>query len=206
MKEAFQNNVDIHRRTAAQIMGLSEEDVTEGMRRMAKAINFGLIYGKTPFGLSKDLNIPIFQAKEFINAYFANFPRIRTFMDETIEQSKKDNYVRTMYGRVRHLPDINAKSKMTREFAERMAINSPVQGAAADIIKMAMLKVDELLRDENFKSQQILQIHDELLFEVPKEEVDCLQDRVCTVMQDVVNLSVPLVVNISFGDNWAEAH
>lgn len=206
MIRAFKEGQDIHQQTAADVLGVGLADVTDDMRRMAKAINFGLIYGKTPFGLAKDLGIPMFQAKEFIEAYFANFPKVRQFMDNTIAQAKEDGCVRTMYGRVRYLPDINAKNKMVREFAERMAINSPVQGAAADIIKKAMLKVDDYLVRENRQTHLILQIHDELLFEVPRHELDQVSQDIQHLMEHVVTLAVPLTVNIQSGLSWAEAH
>ena len=193
--EAFRTDQDIHSRTAAEIFGVNELLLTPDMRRTAKTINFGIIYGMSAFGLAKSLDISRKEAQSFIDSYFALYPGIKKFMDEVIEQARTDGYVTTLLGRRRQLPDINAKNKNTREFAERTAINSPIQGTAADILKLAMLKVADELTDSQ-DAKMILQIHDEIVLEVQQDALETTGDMVAHSMESVMELDVPLKVNV----------
>ncbi len=203
--EAFRKGEDIHRRTAAEIFGIAPEEVTSDMRRMAKTINFGIVYGMSPYGLAKELKIGHQEAKAFIERYFQRYPGVKKYMEEIVTQAREKGYVTTLFGRKRPLPDINSPNRVAREFAERTAINTPIQGTAADIIKLAMIAIDRLITQQKLKTRMLLQVHDELLFEVPPEEVEVIQRIVREKMEGVVKLAVPLVVNLAVGKNWAEA-
>jgi len=204
--EAFNRGEDIHAATAARIFKVSLEEVTDDMRRKAKTANFGIIYGISAFGLSQRLNIPRGEAKSIIDGYFDSFPAVKEYMDRVIAQAREKGYVETMFGRRRYLPDINSRNGVVRGVAERNAINAPIQGAAADIIKMAMVGVDRAFRKEKLKSQMVLQVHDELNFEVLKSEVDIVKEIVKKEMESAVSLKVPLEVDMGTGVNWLEAH
>ncbi|MDK7187296.1 DNA polymerase I [Facklamia hominis] len=203
MKRAFQNGEDIHSATARRVFQLDEDqEVDAGHRRQAKAVNFGIVYGISDYGLSQNLNISRQAAKTFIDRYFKEFPKIRQYMDEIVEQAKSDGYVSTLFHRRRYLPDIHAKNFNLRSFAERTAMNSPIQGTAADIIKLAMVRLQTRLEEEGLSSRLLLQIHDELILEGPKEEMPQLQKLVVEVMESAADLSVPLKVDDHIGDNW----
>ena len=206
MTEAFQAGQDIHTATAARVYGVNLEDVTSEMRRKAKMVNFGIIYGISAFGLSQRLHIPRGEASDIIKAYFAQYPAVKDFMDQTIESAREKGYVETKSGRRRTLRDINSSNHTTRTGAERMAINSPVQGTAADMIKLAMIRVDEVLKASTLKSQMLLQVHDELVFNVPKSEIEEIKPLIETCMVEALPLSVPVVVETGWGSDWLEAH
>ncbi len=203
--DAFLNNEDIHARTAAELWA-DGGPVSSGMRRDAKVINFGIIYGMSAYGLSNELGIDQQTAQEYIDAYFARYPDVRRFLDSILEQARREGYVETLMGRRRYLPDINARSGAARKFAERMAINAPIQGAAADMIKIAMIRIHDALVSGGMQSRMIMQVHDELVFEVPGREVKALTELVRREMEGVADLHVPLTVDISTGDNWRQAH
>ncbi len=203
---AFESGYDIHRMTASSVFGVFPEMVNEEMRRQAKVINFGVIYGMSPFGLSKELGISQKMAKTYIDEYFKRFSGVARYVEETIEQARRDGFVTTIMNRKRAIPEINSSVAQLRKFAERTAINTPIQGSAADIIKMAMIRVFRLLSDRGFSARMIMQVHDELVFEYPIPEEEALKDLVKTEMEGVIKLKVPLVVNIKSGKNWDEAH
>jgi DNA polymerase-1 len=206
LKESFARGEDIHQRTASEVFGISPETVSAEQRRRAKAINFGVIYGMSAFGLAKQLNIGRREAQVFIDTYFQRYPGIRKFMDARIEEARACQYVRTLLGRRCAIPDINSKNGAIRGFAERNAINYPVQGSAADIIKLAMVNIYCRLDKEQLDGKLVLQVHDELVFDVPRQEVEVIKALVKEEMEGAVKLSVPLVVEINCGDNWSEAH
>lgn len=204
--EAFHENQDIHTRTATEIFQLFPSMITPEMRRQAKVINFGIIYGMGPFRLSKELGISQKMAKTFIEHYFDTYRGVKRFIDETIEEARKTGKVTTLLGRHRSLPDILSSNRTAREFAERTAVNTPLQGTAADLIKLAMIRIHHALIRENLKSKMLLQVHDELVFEVPPEEIDPVVRFVTEIMESAYPLRVPLKVDIKAGQNWAEAH
>ena len=204
MIEAFQNHIDIHSKTASQIFDVDVNEVNSTQRSEAKAINFGIVYGKTDFGLSQDLNIPVAKAKAYIESYFANYSRIKDFMDKVIEQAKEKGYVLTEFNRRRYIPEINSSNFMVRKQGERFAMNAPIQGSAADIIKIAMVNVYNRLKDEQLKSKLILQVHDELIVEAVEEEIDKVSKIVKEEMESAVNLQVHLDVDLNVGDSWYE--
>lgn len=206
MIEAFKNNEDIHASTAAKVFGVNPQDVTKDMRSRAKAVNFGIIYGQTAFGLSMSLGIPQKEAKEIIDNYFAQFPQIKNYIIKTIEKAKENGYVETIMGRRRYLPDIHAANNTVRQFAERNAINAPIQGSAADIIKIAMINIHREFEKQKFKSKMVLQVHDELVFDAHKDELDEIIPVIKEKMENAVQLAVPLVVETGTGNNWLEAH
>ncbi len=206
MLDAFKNGRDIHATTAAKIFQVPLEEVTGDMRRKAKTANFGIIYGISAFGLSQRLNIPRSEAKEIIDAYFKEFPAVKEYMDNAIEKARKNEYVETILGRRRYLRDINSRNQTMRGFAERNAINAPIQGSAADMIKVAMIHVHDWMKKENLKSKMILQVHDELVFDAHKDEVALLQREIPRMMSNAVVLDVPLEVETGIGSNWLEAH
>ncbi len=207
MLEAFNKfSLDIHTATAAKIFKLGEEEVTREMRAKAKTANFGIIYGISAFGLSQRLNISRKEAKELIENYFETFPGVKLFMDKCIEIAREKEYVETIFGRRRYLPDINSRNAVVRGFAERNAINAPIQGSAADIIKLAMINVQNKFEEQNLKSKMILQVHDELNFDVVKSELDVVEKIVSEEMTGVVKLKVPLEVESGTGTNWLDAH
>ncbi len=200
--EAFNNNEDIHAKTAKEVF--NKEEITPEDRRRAKAVNFGIVYGMSAFGLAQDLNITNSMASEFMKKYYEAYPEIKVFMDKTIEFCKANGFVATMKNRKRYIPDINSSIYMQREFAKRTAMNSPIQGSAADIIKIAMVNVDKKITEANLKSKMLVQVHDELVFEVEHGEEEVLQRIVKEAMESAVKLDVPLIVDDSFGKNWYE--
>ena len=204
MIEAFQNDIDIHSKTASQIFGVDVNDVSSKQRSEAKAINFGIVYGKTDFGLSQDLNIPVPQAKAYIESYFANYDKIKVFMDDAIKNATDNGYALTIFNRRRYIPEINSSNFMVRNQGKRFAMNAPIQGSAADIIKIAMVNVFTRLKDENLKSRLILQVHDELIVEAVEEELDKVCNIVKEEMESAVNLQVHLDVDLNVGDSWFE--
>ncbi|MBK9318828.1 MAG: DNA polymerase I [Bacteroidetes bacterium] len=204
--EAFQNNLDIHTATASKVFGVALEEVSGEMRRKAKMVNFGIIYGISAFGLSERLNIPRKEAATIIENYFIQYPLIKDYMDSAIEKARKQGYVETILGRKRYLRDINSQNHTVRGFAERNAINAPIQGSAADMIKVAMINLHKVIQDKKFKSRMILQVHDELVFDVPHEEKDEVKSLVVKYMEEALPLTVPVLVEAGTGKNWLEAH
>jgi DNA polymerase-1 len=205
MIEAFENDADIHVSTAAKIFKVPEKEVTSSMRSKAKTANFGIIYGISAFGLSQRLNISKTEAADLINGYFRSFPRVREYMDLSVQLAREKGFVETIMGRRRFLPDIHSSNAVVRGFAERNAINAPIQGSAADIIKLAMVNLQRQLRN-GFKSTLILQVHDELILDVSNDELGQIRQIVKTEMENVMRLKVPLIVDIGTGMNWFEAH
>ncbi|MBR6690645.1 MAG: DNA polymerase I [Bacilli bacterium] len=205
LKEAFKNNIDVHTKTASDIFKVPIEAVTKDMRRMAKAVNFGIIYGISGFGLSENLNIDTKEATKFINEYYETYPGIKAYKEESIKQAHKDGYVKTKYNRIRTIPELENKNYMIRSGAERMALNTPIQGTAADIIKIAMVKLFNEFNKHNLKSKILVQVHDELVVDCKKEEFDIVKKLMKEVMESVVELEVPLIVDIEYGDNWYQA-
>ena len=203
---AFRNGEDVHAITAAKIFGIPLEEVTPDQRRIAKTANFGIMYGISSFGLAQRLHIGRAEAKKIIEDYFANFPAISSFIEDTLTSARETGYVETIFGRRRYLPDINSKNGTVRALAERTAVNAPIQGTSADIIKLAMINVDRRLRKEGLQSRMVLQIHDELVFDAVAEEVDVLERIVREEMENVTTLSIPLTVECNHGNNWLEAH
>lgn len=206
MTDAFRHGADIHAATAAKIFGVAPEEVTSDMRRRAKTANFGIIYGISAFGLAERLAIPRAEARELIDGYFASYPRIKAYMDESIRTATERGYVETLFGRRLFLPDIRSRNAVVRGYAERGAINAPIQGTAADIIKIAMIGIRRRFRQEHLRSRMILQVHDELNFNVRKEELDVVRRIVREEMEGAAKLSVPLTVDCGVGRNWLEAH
>ncbi len=204
--EAFNNDEDIHTRTATEVFQVFPSFVTSELRRQAKVINFGIVYGMSPYGLSKELGISRKMAKTYIDNYFARYKGVKRFVDQTISDARKTQKTSTLLGRIRLLPDINSPNKVVREFAERTAINTPIQGTAADLIKLAMIRVDAAFRENGLNSAMLLSVHDEIVFEVPPEELASVMVLVKEIMEGIWNLKVPLKVNLASGDNWAEAH
>jgi DNA polymerase-1 len=203
---AFANGEDIHRATAAEVFGAALDEVTSEQRRYAKVINFGLIYGMSAYGLASQLNIENSAAKQYIDRYFARYPGVKRYMDDTREQAKRFGYVETWFGRRLWLPEINGANGMRRQAAERAAINAPMQGTAADLIKLAMVKVQDWLEQEKLQAKLIMQVHDELVLEVPLEELALVKEKVRELMCNVAELKVPLEVGMGEGANWDEAH
>jgi DNA polymerase-1 len=204
--EAFKNDEDIHTRTATEVFQVFPSFVTSELRRQAKVINFGIVYGMSPYGLSKELGISRKMAKIYIDNYFARYKGVKRFVDQTISEARKTQKTSTLLGRIRLLPDINSSNKVVREFAERTAINTPVQGTAADLIKLAMIRVDAAFREGGLNSTMLLSVHDEIVFEVPPEELASVKVLVKEIMEGIWNLKVPLKVNLASGNNWAKAH
>lgn len=202
MIDAFTRGEDIHTRTASEIFGVPVDSVDYDLRSKAKAVNFGIIYGISDFGLARNTGVTIGEARTFIEAYFARYPRIREFMDRSIETARQYGYVTTILGRRRAIPDINSRIRARRGFAERTAINTPIQGSAADIIKLAMVRIYRRLKEEGLLSRLILQVHDELIFEIPPEEETTMRELVRREMEDVISLKVPLKVEIDVGKSW----
>jgi DNA polymerase I len=204
--KAFADGVDVHRATAAEVFGIALEDVEPEQRRAAKAINFGLIYGMSAFGLAKQLNIGRYEAQDYIDVYFARYPGVKDYMDKTREQAHDRGYVETVFGRRLYLPEINSRNGQRRQYAERTAINAPMQGTAADIIKRAMISVDQALMASKEEAKVVMQVHDELVLEVAEKEVESVAGLLRTEMEKAATLKVPLIVDIGIGDNWDEAH
>jgi DNA polymerase I len=202
--EAFRRGDDIHALTASQVFGVPPMMLDAEHRRRAKAVNFGIVYGISPFGLAAQLNIEQKEAKKFIDAYFAKYKGVRTWLDSVLEQARKEQRVSTLFGRTRPIPDINSKNANMRGFAERTATNTPLQGTAADLIKLAMIRLQDELRERRLKSRMTLQVHDELVFEVPLDEVDTMRKLVCDKMENVYELKVPIVADVGVGKNWRD--
>ena len=206
MCEAFVQGEDIHKATAAKVFGVPLSEVDKEMRSKAKAVNFGIIYGQGAFGLAQNLGIPRGEAKQIIDSYFAQFSGLKSYQQNSIERARKEGFVETILGRRRYLPDIHSANAVVRGFAERNAINAPIQGSAADIIKLAMIGIHREMTSMNLRSRMILQVHDELVFDVHKEEVDIVKPLVRKHMVNAVNLRVPLEVEMDTGATWLEAH
>lgn len=206
MLAAFLNNEDIHQATAAKVFNVPLEEVTRTQRGNAKTVNFGIIYGVSAFGLSQQTDLNRTEAKELIDTYYATYPKLRNYIHEQVDFARDNGYVTTVLGRRRYLKDINSQNAVVRGAAERNAVNAPIQGSAADIIKLAMIAIQSKLESENWKAKMLLQVHDELVFDVPKEEVEALQKMVKNEMENAFSLDVPLVVDMGIGTNWLEAH
>ena len=206
MLAAFRSGQDIHAATAARIYGKPIEEITKDQRRNAKTANFGIIYGISAFGLAQQLECSRTEAKQLIDDYFAAFPRVISYIESQEELARQRGYAETLFGRKRYLPDIHSQNATVRSFAERNAVNAPIQGTAADIIKMAMVSIHRRLKEENLKAQMIMQVHDELNFNVPVDEVERVREIVVTEMQNAVHLSIPLIAECGVGKNWLEAH
>ncbi|OGW55924.1 MAG: hypothetical protein A2Z46_00735 [Nitrospirae bacterium RBG_19FT_COMBO_55_12] len=202
----FIDDQDVHTRTASEIFGLSPEEITSEMRRKAKAVNFGIIYGISAFGLAQNIGVSNAEARRYIDSYFARYPKVREFLDTTIEDAKTKGYVTTIFGRRRFIPELHASVVSVRNFGERTAVNTPIQGTAADIIKVAMIHIQNSLAEQGLGSRMILQVHDELVFEVPDKEIELMKHLVKEKMEGVLRLSVPIRVDMGVGKNWDEAH
>jgi len=203
---AFENELDIHSATAAEVFETALDDVSADQRRSAKAINFGLMYGMSAFGLGKQLGISRGQAQDYVDLYFDRYPGVKAYMDNIRETAARQGYVETVFGRRLYLPEINAKNAQRRQYAERSAINAPMQGTAADIIKRAMIDVYDWLSKSDSKARMIMQVHDELVFEVAGDDVESVKENVSNIMCSAAKLTVPLKVDIGVGKNWDEAH
>ena len=204
--EAFIQGHDIHTATAAKVYGIALEDVSSTQRRNAKAVNFGIIYGQSAFGLSQNLGIPRKEAAEIIENYFNTYPGIKKYMSDTVNFARENGYVETIMGRRRYLRDINSANQTVRGFAERNAINAPIQGSAADMIKIAMIKIHEDIKDQKLSSKMTMQVHDELVFDVLKSEKEILKNIITERMRNAIKLEVPILVEVGEGNNWLEAH
>lgn len=201
---AFRDDQDVHKATAALIFGVEEKEVTDQMREVAKRVNFGIVYGLTSYGLSKDLKVPVDQAQAFIDAYFARYPKVKEYIDTEIKKAQDNGFVTTILGRRRYIPEINNKNLGIRQFAQRQAVNTPIQGSASDLIKLAMIDINKQLKEKKLKSSMLIQVHDELVFDVPAAELTVLTALVKESMENVLKLSVPIKVTIKFGKNWLE--
>ena len=204
--KAFTEGLDVHRATAAEVFAVAPEQVSSEQRRYAKVINFGLIYGMSSFGLARNLGIDNTAARNYIQRYFERYPGVKRYMDETREKAKAQGYVETVFGRRLVLPEINSPNGPRRAGAERAAINAPMQGTAADLIKMSMVAVQQALMDQQRASRMIMQVHDELVLEVPEAEVDWARTEVPRLMAGVAQLKVPLLAEVGVGPNWEQAH
>ncbi len=200
LKAAFLEGQDIHASTAMRVFGIEKaEDVTPNMRRQAKAVNFGIVYGISDYGLSQNLGITRKAAQQYIDTYFEKYPGVKEYMERIVREAKEQGFVETLYHRRRYLPDINSRNYNIRSFAERTAINTPIQGSAADILKIAMIELDKRLKEEKLSATMLLQVHDELVFEVPETELERLDKLVSEVMEHAVSLHVPLITDSSWG-------
>jgi DNA polymerase-1 len=204
LTEAFRRGDDIHSLTASQVFGVPPMLIDAEHRRRAKAVNFGIVYGLSPFGLSQQLGIEQREAKKFIDAYFEKYAGVRRYIARVLDETRREQSVKTLFGRSRPIPDINSKNANMRGFAERTAVNTPLQGTAADLIKIAMIQIDQELRSRKLQSRMLLQVHDELLFEVPADELDLMRQLVREKMESVHPLSVPLLVELGVGSNWRD--
>ncbi|MCX5686071.1 MAG: DNA polymerase, partial [Candidatus Omnitrophica bacterium] len=204
LAKAFKEGLDIHAYTASLVFGVSEKDVTSEMRGMAKTVNFGIIYGMSPYGLSQSLGIGVDKAKEFIDAYFERYPDVKQYLEGLVAEARDSGYVTTLLGRRRYIPEINSQDMRIRQFAERTAINTPIQGSAADVIKVAMIAINENLARHKLTSAMTLQVHDELVLDVPKKELKEVYKIVKTGMEDVIKLKVPVEAHIEIGKAWLE--
>ena len=206
LTNAFNNNIDVHSSTAAEVFGVEIEEVNKDQRRSAKAINFGLMYGMSAFGLTRQLGITRAEAQAYLDTYFARYTGVRDYMDNIKAKAKEDMFVETIMGRRLYLNEINAANGLRRQAAERAAINAPLQGSAADIIKKAMLDIDKLILNEMPDVKMIMQVHDELVFECPKENADLVMEKMKETMEQTVELKIPLIAEAAVGSNWNEAH
>jgi DNA polymerase-1 len=204
--ETFQRDEDVHTRTASEIFGLDPAEITSEMRRKAKAVNFGIIYGISAFGLAQDIGVSNSEAKKYIDSYFARYPQVREFIDKTIQDAKTNGFVTTLFNRRRFIPELTSSSAPVRNFGERTAVNTPIQGTAADLIKLAMIHIQKQLAQKGLKSKMILQVHDELVFEIPDQEIEVMKKLVKEEMENVLALKVPIKVDLGVGKNWDEAH
>ena len=205
MIEAFKKDLDIHAKTASDIFHIPIQDVDSGMRRSAKAVNFGIIYGISSFGLSEDLGINVYEAKDFIDNYLSTFPGIKEYMDKLVKEAYQNGYVKTLFNRKRVIDELKNKNYLIRSSGERMAMNTPIQGTAADILKIAMIKLQNEFDKRNLNTKILVQVHDELVFDVPKNEVEEVIPVIRDIMENVYKLSVPLKVDIEYGNTWYEA-
>ncbi len=203
--EAFREGIDIHTKTAMDVFGVSQEEVTPLMRRQAKTVNFGIVYGISDFGLAEQLGVSRKEAQQFIDSYYKSYPGIKTYMNSVIEECDEKGYVSTLLGRRREIPEIHDKNRMVREFGKRAAMNAPIQGSAADLIKLAMINIDRTMKEKNVASRMILQVHDELIFDVPEDEVETMKAIITEGMETAMELKVPLTVECSVGTDWYEA-
>ncbi|MGY8915449.1 MAG: DNA polymerase, partial [Flavobacteriales bacterium] len=204
--EAFKNGEDIHASTASKVFNIPLDDVTREQRSNAKTVNFGIIYGVSAFGLSNQTDLSRGEAKDLIDTYYKTYPKLRNYISEQIDFAREHGYVQTVLGRRRYLKDINGSNAIVRGAAERNAVNAPIQGSAADIIKIAMINIHKKLEDGKYKSKMLLQVHDELVFDVYKSELEELKSMIKTEMENAYTLSVPLDVEMGVGDNWLQAH
>jgi len=204
MLEDFIRGKDFHTMTAAKIFSLPPERITKDQRRVAKTVNFGVIYGQTKYGLSKQLEISQQEAEDFINNFFASYPQTADYLEKIKLMARTRGYVSSLLGRVRQIPDINSQSMMRKQAAQRMAINMPIQGTAADLMKLAMIKIYEALQENNYTGRLLLQVHDEVVLEVPDQELDPTRKMVVEIMESVYQLDVPLLVDVEIGDNWGD--
>jgi DNA polymerase-1 len=204
--ESFQHGQDVHARTASELFGVAVDAVSADQRRQAKTINFGIIYGMGALRLARSLDIPTKTAQAYITQYFDRYKRIKSYMDSVLTEAKARGFVTTLQGRRRYVPDLQSQNAQVAAAAERMAINTPIQGTAADLIKMAMVAIDRRLAQERLRTRLLLQVHDELLFEVPEKEIERVKKLVREIMEGVTTLRVPLQVDLGIGANWAEAH
>jgi DNA polymerase-1 len=205
MQNAFIGGQDIHTVTAAQVFGVRAEDVTPLQRRHAKAVNFGIVYGISEFSLAEDIGVSRWEAKDYIDSYLANYPGVRTYMKQVVEDARESGYTTTLYGRKRYIPELKSSNFNIRSGAERIALNTPIQGTAADLIKLAMIRVDEALQRNYPEAQLILQVHDELIVECPEEIAAQVAELVSREMQQVAMLSVPLTAEAKWGKSWFDA-
>ena len=206
MIDGFRSGEDIHTITAAQVFGVARSEVTPLMRRSAKAVNFGIVYGISPFSLSQDIGVTVAEAKEYMDKYFAHYAGVRAYMDAVVEQAREQGFVSTLYGRRRWVPELKSSNFNTRSFGERVALNAPIQGTAADIIKLAMIRVRDRLKAEGLEGRLVLQVHDELIVECPESEAETVCKLVEEEMEGVAALSVPLLAETHAGRSWAESH
>lgn len=202
MIQAFAEDMDIHTKTAVDVFHVREDEVTSLMRRTAKAVNFGIVYGISDYGLSQNLNITRKEAATFIEKYFESYPGVKAFMESIVKEAKKNGFVTTLLNRRRYLPEINSKNFNLRSFAERTAMNTPIQGTAADIIKKAMIRLNQVFKEKRLESKMLLQVHDELIFEVPKSELEMVTAIIKEEMEKAMDLRVPLKVEVSSGETW----
>jgi DNA polymerase-1 len=203
--DAFRNGEDIHVRTAAEVFGVHPLMITPEMRRNAKTVNFGIVYGQTPFGLATQLGIDRKEAEAYIRSYFEHYSGVKRFITATMEEVRKSGVAKTLLGRERPIPDMHSRNANARSFAERTAVNTPLQGTAADLIKIAMIRIDRLLSEQAMQTRMLLQVHDELIFEAPPEEAAAVKEMVKREMESVHELDIPLLVEIEVGENWRDA-
>jgi DNA polymerase-1 len=204
--ESFRTGEDVHIRTAVELFNLPKGEITQEMRRAAKTVNFGIIYGISPFGLATNLGVSVNEAKKYIDRYFEFYHGVKRFTEETLETATRQGYVTTLFGRRRQITELASRNTQTRSLGERLAFNTPLQGTAADIIKKAMIDIDRWMQEAEVKSRMILQVHDELIFEVPEKEVPLMKEKVAAMMERAIVLKTPLKVDVGVGKNWAEAH